>query len=51
MLIGGIEDPDERRILWNFSTRLTDGGQAVNGAIGNPHIAPNPAILIPPGPR
>jgi hypothetical protein len=50
MLIGGFEDPDERRVLWNFSARLTNGGQTMDGAVGNPNIAPNAAILIPSGP-
>src|SRR6266545_1092637 len=46
MFIGGYEDPNERRVIWNFSARLTDGGQALTGAIGDPNVAPNPAILI-----
>jgi hypothetical protein len=50
MLIGGVEDPDERSVLWNFSARLSDGGRTLTGAIGDPNVAPNPAILIPPGP-
>jgi hypothetical protein len=49
MMVGGIEDPDERRALWNFSASLRDGSTQT-GAIGDPHIAPNPAVLIPPGP-
>jgi hypothetical protein len=49
MLLGGFEDPDERRAIWNFSASVRDGS-VLTGAIGDPHIAPNPAVLIPPGP-
>lgn len=49
MMIGGFEDPDERRALWNVAVTLSDG-ETQTGAIGDPNVAPNLAILIPPGP-
>jgi hypothetical protein len=48
MMIGGFEDPDERTALWNVAITLSDG-DTQTGAIGDPSIAPNPAILIPSG--
>jgi hypothetical protein len=48
MMIGGIEDPDERTALWNVAITLSSG-ETQTGAIGDPGIAPNPAILIPSG--
>jgi len=56
MLLGTIAEgappePDKTlRLLANFSASLGDGGNRLTGAIGNPNIAPNPAVLTPPGP-
>ena len=49
MMLGGVEDPDERRAIWNVAITQSDG-ETQTGAIGNPNIAPNPAVLLPPGP-
>jgi hypothetical protein len=50
MMVGGVADPNVRTALWNFSASLSDGGRTLTGAIGDPTIAPNPAILFPPDP-
>ncbi len=51
MFLGDFGDPGgSRRVLWNFSAQLTDGGRTLTGAIGDPTLAPNPAILFPPDP-
>jgi hypothetical protein len=41
-----IGNPD-LRLVGNFSASLSDGGESLSGAIGNPDLAPNPAVLVP----
>lgn len=41
-----IGNPD-LRLVGNFSASLSGDGQVFIGAIGNPDIAPNPAVLVP----
>jgi hypothetical protein len=50
MLVGGIEDPNERTIIWLFSASLTDGGRTLSGFIGDRNLMPAAAILFPPDP-
>jgi len=54
MLIGVIPPPDgdgpAGRLLANFSASLGDGGRTLTGAIGDPHIYPNPGVIMPGGP-
>jgi hypothetical protein len=47
MMLGSIGDPNARTIIWLFSASLSNGGRTLSGAIGDPTLAPTPAILFP----